>query len=158
MSTTLGSLRQRRLFAACAAASFVTALSAGAQFAQAADHDPIPPEDAAVLAEPEVGGPTAAPTLTKEDALARARQIYGEDAMGATDVDAYLVSTARAWLGATDPMVDRPTWIVHLSGLGMVMPGPAEEEGTPVATHVVDDIHVFIAADTCEFLGSIWTE
>jgi hypothetical protein len=96
--------------------------------------------------------------LTREDALAKVRELYGEDAMGAAEVAASLVSSARGWLGAVDPIVDRPTWIVHMSGMGIVRSGPPEADGTTAPSVVIDHRYVFIAADSGEYLGSIWTE
>lgn len=152
MTARPGSLRLPRLFVAVGALSFSMVLIAGAGIALAGDA--IPAEDAAVLTEQEVGEPTTAPTLTKEDALAMATEVYGEDVMGATKVKAYLVS-ATPEIALRTP---RPTWVVHMSGMGMVMAGPAPEEGTQAATNVVDDIYVYIDAKTGEFLMGIWTK
>jgi hypothetical protein len=98
-------------------------------------------------------------TLTKEDAIARVTQLYGEDTLGATEVEAYLESaTLESSLGTLEPIEDRAVWNVHLSGMGIVDPGPVTEDGTPAASVVIDNVYVFLDADTGEFLVSIWTE
>lgn len=158
MTTRLGSTSQRRRFVAIGASLLSIVLIAGAQTALAADEDRIPQEDAATLFELRVGEPPAATKLTKEDALARARELYGEDAMGATQVDAYLESlTLENTLRTPEAIVDRPAWIVHMSGMGIVEAGPITEDG-PAASTVVDNLYVFIDANTGEFLMGIWTE
>jgi hypothetical protein len=153
MTTSLGSLSQRWRFVA-AGAWFVSVMLVGnAGATLAAEEQRLPQDDAAILVELEVGE-TPAPRLTKEDALAKAMELYGEDAMGASKVDAHLVS-ATPEIALRTP---GPTWIVHMSGMGMVMTGPAEEEDTPVATAVVDNLYVYIDAVTGEFLMGIWTK
>lgn len=153
MTMSLGSLSQRWRLVAAGAWLLSVMLVASAGTTLAVDEEQLPQDDAAVLVELEVGE-TPAPRLTKEDALAKARELYGEDAMGATTVDAYLVS-ATPEISLRPP---GPTWIVHMSGMGMVMPGPAKEAGTPVATNVVDNLYVCIDAETGELLMGIWTK
>jgi hypothetical protein len=74
-------------------------------------------------------------------------------------VEAYLESaTLEGSLGTLDPIEDRPVWNVHLSGMGIVQSGPVTEDGTPAASVVIDNVYVFLDADSGEFLVSIWTE
>ena len=74
-------------------------------------------------------------------------------------MEAYLESaTLESSLGTLEPIEDHPVWNVHLSGMGIVDPGPVTEDGTPAASVVIDNVYVFLDADTGEFLVSIWTE
>jgi len=94
---------------------------------------------------------------------AKAMAVVGEQyhlaALGA-EADAYLETvTLTLTLRGDRPVLDRPFWIVRLSGFEFERPAPIGADGNRVApSHYLHVGYVFVDARTGEFLMTEWQE
>lgn len=131
--------------------------SAGVQAVDATAYR-LPNDDLGVLGDVSLGTPPLNAIAT-EAAISSASLEYDPKALGATDVRAFLETvTVRGTLGSDEPIRDRAVWIVRMNGMTVEQGGPATEDGTPVAGHVLRTAYVFVDAVSAQVLMAVWTE
>ena len=99
--------------------------------------------------------PYDSPRVARADAIARAKEVVGEQA-------SVLGGEINAYVGlATDPasarlgpraITDRPIWLIRFSGFELTFPGPMSEDGVPAAGHTARFAYVLVDASTGEAL------
>lgn len=75
------------------------------------------------------------------------------------EVDTFLYSvTDPASVGTADPMVERPVWIVRITGISLPAPAPLSADGEDTKPINVTRGYIFVDAKSGEWIGTLWTE
>jgi len=117
----------------------------------------LPAEDRLRLGQVEFRDVAGAPELTAQQALEAARREYDWTQMGPNArADAFFhIVTVPALRRHDGLFVDRPVWIVRLSGVTTPVEGPPGAESA--VDRSLNYAYVFIDARTGEFLFTSWT-